>query len=90
MRKPNFIWNFDMLRDFTMQGISHRWFVPVIQGYCATDQNHSYLGQRMEVTLISRRHTARAGTRFQARGISEDGNVANFVETELIVKARNG
>ena len=26
-----------------------------------------------------------AGTRFNARGVNDDGNVANFVETEQIV-----
>ena len=34
--------------------------------------------------LISRRSRKRAGTRFNARGVDEDGLVANFVETEQI------
>jgi hypothetical protein len=34
------------------------------------------------LTLISRLSCRRAGTRFNARGIDDDGNVANFVETE--------
>ncbi|KAF2720653.1 hypothetical protein K431DRAFT_285567 [Polychaeton citri CBS 116435] len=36
------------------------------------------------MTLISRLSCKRAGTRFNARGIDDDGNVANFVETETI------
>jgi synaptojanin len=32
------------------------------------------------VSLISRLSWKRAGTRFNARGIDDDGNVANFVE----------
>ncbi|KAK5112907.1 hypothetical protein LTR62_003729 [Meristemomyces frigidus] len=36
------------------------------------------------MTLISRLSCRRAGTRFNARGIDDDGNVANFVETETI------
>lgn len=36
------------------------------------------------LTLISRLSCRRAGTRFNARGIDDDGNVANFVETETI------
>jgi hypothetical protein len=36
--------------------------------------------------VISRRSTRHAGTRFFARGIDENGNCANFVETEQIVE----
>jgi phosphatidylinositol 4-phosphatase len=36
--------------------------------------------------LISRRSTRRAGTRLFCRGIDEQGNVSNFVETEQIVE----
>jgi hypothetical protein len=37
------------------------------------------------LTIISRQSCRRAGTRFNARGIDDDGNVANFVETETIL-----
>lgn len=37
------------------------------------------------LTVISRLSSRRAGTRFNARGINDDGNVANFVETETIL-----
>ena len=36
------------------------------------------------LTLISRLSCRRAGTRFNSRGIDDDGNVANFVESEII------
>ena len=36
------------------------------------------------LSLISRLSCRRAGTRFNARGIDDDGNCANFVETESI------
>lgn len=36
------------------------------------------------LTLISRLSCRRAGTRFNSRGIDDDGNVANFVETETV------
>lgn len=39
-------------------------------------------GQPSNMTLISRLSCRRAGTRFNSRGIDDDGNVANFVETE--------
>lgn len=42
------------------------------------------------LTLISRLSCRRAGTRFNARGIDDDGNVANFVETETLFYAPSG
>ncbi|KAL9109257.1 MAG: hypothetical protein Q9227_006012 [Pyrenula ochraceoflavens] len=36
------------------------------------------------LTIISRLSSRRAGTRFNSRGIDDEGNVANFVETETI------
>ncbi len=43
----------------------------------------------MTLALISRRSTSRSGTRYNARGIDDTGNVANFVETEQIVQVEN-
>ena len=34
--------------------------------------------------LISRLSSERAGTRFNVRGVNDDGHVANFVETEQV------
>lgn len=42
------------------------------------------------LTLISRLSCKRAGTRFNARGIDDDGNVANFVETETTFRSPTG
>ncbi|KAH7363870.1 SacI homology domain-containing protein [Rhexocercosporidium sp. MPI-PUGE-AT-0058] len=41
-------------------------------------------GLPSSLTLISRLSCLRAGTRFNSRGIDDDGNVANFVESETI------
>ncbi|RFU31354.1 hypothetical protein B7463_g4974, partial [Scytalidium lignicola] len=41
-------------------------------------------GLPSSLTLISRLSCRRAGTRFNSRGIDDDGNVANFVESETI------
>lgn len=35
--------------------------------------------------LISRRRYAHAGSRFMSRGIDDNSNVANFVESEIIL-----
>lgn len=37
------------------------------------------------LTIISRQSSRRAGTRFNSRGIDDDGHVANFVETEIVL-----
>lgn len=37
------------------------------------------------LTVISRLSSRRAGTRFNSRGIDDNGNVANFVETETVL-----
>jgi hypothetical protein len=39
--------------------------------------------------LISRRSVFHAGTRYLTRGIDDDGHVANFVETEQLIKHGN-
>lgn len=36
------------------------------------------------LTIVSRQSSRRAGTRFNSRGIDDHGNVANFVETEIV------
>ena len=37
------------------------------------------------LTIISRQSSRRAGTRFNSRGIDDDGHVSNFVETEIVL-----
>lgn len=39
--------------------------------------------------LISRKSNRRAGTRFFTRGIDDDNNVANYVETEQLIYSGN-
>ncbi|GAA5911757.1 hypothetical protein JCM8208_005589 [Rhodotorula glutinis] len=39
----------------------------------------------LDLVIISRRSTERPGLRYQRRGINDDGDVANFVETEFII-----
>jgi hypothetical protein len=41
------------------------------------------------LTLISRRSVKRAGLRYLRRGIDDDGNVANYVETEQILSPQD-
>lgn len=46
-------------------------------------------GMPSTMTIISRLSCRRAGTRFNARGIDDDGNVANFSETEIVFVTDN-
>ncbi|KAK4142154.1 SAC1 family phosphatidylinositol-3-phosphatase [Dichotomopilus funicola] len=41
--------------------------------------------KKFDITIISRRSTQRAGLRYLRRGIDEDGNVANSVESEQLL-----
>ncbi|CAJ0596175.1 unnamed protein product [Cylicocyclus nassatus] len=87
-----FFWNKLLLRDLleeTDKNLAKKWAVPIIQGSVRSDtltvtddpEMHTSLG----ITLISRRSVHRAGMRYLRRGIDSDSNVANFVETELIL-----
>ncbi len=40
----------------------------------------------VDYIVISRRSRDRAGLRYQRRGVDDDANVANFVETEAIMR----
>ena len=44
----------------------------------------------VEYIIISRRSRDRAGLRYQRRGIDDDANVANFVETETVMRVEVG
>ncbi|CAG8567321.1 14780_t:CDS:10, partial [Cetraspora pellucida] len=59
--------------------------VLVIQGYVGM-QDTLIGSSRASLSLISKLSYKRAGTRFNMRGIDDDGNVANFVETETILQ----
>lgn len=41
---------------------------------------------QFKLSLVSRRSRYRAGTRYKRRGVDEDGNTANYVETEQILE----
>jgi len=79
-----YFWNLALYRDFLWQKVDARWFTPLIQGYFA--QSHGPVnGLDTQFTLISRRMWHGAGTRYNARGINDQGYVANFCETEQIM-----
>ena len=74
----------DMRSIFDEQGF----MVLAIQGYVGTyDINIG--GEPVVLSLISRLGWKRSGTRFNVRGVDDDGSVANFVETETILRTRD-
>lgn len=73
-----FMWNYNLSRDFHVQKIPHYWVLPLIQGYV----DYAIPVDGVEMILIARRKWAMGGTRFNARGIDDDGNVANHTELE--------
>ncbi|WVQ93452.1 hypothetical protein IAU59_000526 [Kwoniella sp. CBS 9459] len=64
--------------------------IPIIQGFCGSlpistgGWSANGKPETAALGLISRLSWKRAGARFRTRGIDDDGQVANFVETELV------
>lgn len=84
-----FWWNYFLCEDLVLKG-AESFVTPVIYGYFESHSARFNGGQSLEFALLTRRATLRAGTRYLRRGIDEDGNVANFNETEQIFTASNG
>ncbi|KAK4688765.1 phosphatidylinositol 4-phosphatase, partial [Tremellales sp. Uapishka_1] len=94
-----FFWNEHLLVDFMELGL-HAYIVPVMQGWVQSStftlpvppnplEPSVSLGEvPIDLVVISRRSRERAGLRYQRRGIDDEGNVANMVETEMIVRAK--
>ncbi|KAK9674824.1 Inositol-1,4,5-trisphosphate 5-phosphatase 1, partial [Basidiobolus ranarum] len=95
----SFLWNSNMLNPF-IAFRKHldldertlfdntRFITPLTQGYIGVEQ--CVLGSEVAtLAIISKLSSHRAGTRFNSRGIDDDGHVANFVETEFILKLRD-
>ena len=61
-----------------IRGFCKSWAIP----QSAAPLKFTKTGLPSYLTIISRLSCRRAGTRFNSRGIDDDGNVANFVETE--------
>ena len=79
-----YFWNKNNYQSFLENNVSVKWYTPLICGALGY-ANTTMAEKVVELTLISRRSTLRAGTRLNARGIDDDGNVGNYVETEQIL-----
>ena len=59
--------------------------MPLIKGFVGVVERVSVGGERVTAAVVSRVGCRHAGTRFNARGVNDDGDVANFVETENLL-----
>ncbi|TFY79848.1 hypothetical protein EWM64_g4164 [Hericium alpestre] len=83
-----YAWNFHLyLAAFGAEDrstVKGHWLIPLVHGH--VDQAKlTVLGRVIYVTLIARRSRYYAGARYLKRGVNDEGNVANEVETEQIV-----
>ena len=80
-----FCWNFFHMKEFFNLIKNKSWINYYIYGYFG-QSICNIKGLRLIISVIARRNRNYAGVRFLKRGISEDGNVANDVETEQILE----
>lgn len=81
-----FVWNSFLLKPIIEASFEriYDWFQPIIHGFI--DQAKiSIFDAKVYITIIARRSHHFAGARFLKRGVNDQGNVANEVETEQIV-----
>lgn len=86
-------WNEWLTKPFLDAGL-HCYVLPIMQGYFQmakfnvpsddTIADDPDIG--VDYIIVSRRSRYRAGLRYQRRGIDDDAHVANFVETETIMR----
>ncbi|KAI0672944.1 SacI homology domain-containing protein [Trametes maxima] len=89
-----FWWNEWLSKPLIDEGL-HPYVLPIMQGFyqissfvIAREPVASEEGNTVSVeyVVVSRRSRDRAGLRYQRRGIDDDANVANFVETETVMR----
>ncbi|KAK0483841.1 SacI homology domain-containing protein [Armillaria novae-zelandiae] len=83
-------WNEWLAKPFIDAGL-HPYVLPIMQGYCQVSafdipEDGAKNPVPVDYVLISRRSRDRAGLRYQRRGVDDDAHVANFVETETIMR----
>eukprot|EP01059_Diplonema_ambulator_P025137 TRINITY_DN42126_c0_g1_i1.p1 TRINITY_DN42126_c0_g1~~TRINITY_DN42126_c0_g1_i1.p1 ORF type:complete len:1600 (+),score=573.58 TRINITY_DN42126_c0_g1_i1:43-4842(+) len=81
-----FVFNSYLLQPFQqeLRDCNSKWVLPCIHGFLS-QMTFEFHGRKIRLLLIARRSRYFAGTRYLKRGISEDGYVANHLETEQIV-----
>ena len=72
----------------TNEPFDYCFIMPIICGYVGIFK-YELDGSELEFYLISRRSQNHCGTRYNTRGINDDGHVANYCESEQIVIYKN-
>lgn len=80
--KANFCWNFAMGKQFNHVQM-HNILFPVINGFFGMSSVTDYHPD-LEYYVIARKDVRRSGMRFLIRGADQNGNCANFAETEEV------
>ena len=87
-----YFFNYNLYKRFidqdTLEPIDYTFITPVICGYIGIFE-HLIENRPFQFILITRRSQNNAGTRYNTRGVNDDGNVANFCESEQIVIYKN-
>ncbi|KAI9917062.1 hypothetical protein PsorP6_018232 [Peronosclerospora sorghi] len=78
-----FFWNKSLCTALIERKL-FEWITPMMQAHVELTEQLTVNDKSFRILFISRRSCKRQGTRFTMRGIDDDGNVANFVETEQI------
>ncbi|ETL35557.1 hypothetical protein L916_12328 [Phytophthora nicotianae] len=84
-----FFWNKSLCSPFIEQKF-FEWVTPMVQAHVELTEQLTVKDKSFRILYISRRSCKRQGMRFTMRGIDDDGNVANFVETEQICLFEDG
>ncbi|XP_050300102.1 polyphosphoinositide phosphatase [Anthonomus grandis grandis] len=79
-----FVWNLHLLNEALKVDLHPNWILYITHGF-VSQSNINVFGRPLYLTLIARRSSKYAGTRFLKRGANFQGDVANEVETEQIV-----
>ncbi|CAG9765575.1 unnamed protein product [Ceutorhynchus assimilis] len=79
-----FVWNLHLISEALKVDLHPNWILYITHGFIS-QSNINVFGRPLYLTLIARRSSKYAGTRFLKRGANFQGDVANEVETEQIV-----
>ena len=85
-----YFFNYNLYKKFINKetklpyNFAYNFIVPIICGYIGIFYS-SINNKQFQFILISRRSQNYAGTRYNTRGIDDNGNVANYCETEQIL-----
>lgn len=81
----HFFWNKKLSKNLIDAG-ADAWVIPIIRGFVEIQNCKLNSGKSFKLSILSRLGTKRVGTRYNIRGLDQQGNAANYAETEQIVE----